>query len=119
MSDRPKNRIEEIRKARGYSMEELAQRANTTASQINKLEKGRVSLTLEWMYRLANALDCHWSELPADTPPAPALAPREEAMLNLYRGLSEAQQAAMLRLVDTMAQPSPGTDDNQEKKSSG
>ena len=44
-------------------MEALAQLANTTASQINKLEKGDRRLTDEWMRRLAAALNCRAAEL--------------------------------------------------------
>lgn len=57
------NRIRELRKARGLTMEALARQANTTASQINKLEKGERRLTDEWMHRLAEALDCNAASL--------------------------------------------------------
>lgn len=53
------NRLRELRKAQALTMEALAARANTTASQINKLEKGDRRLTDEWMHRLAKALDCN------------------------------------------------------------
>jgi phage repressor protein C with HTH and peptisase S24 domain len=57
------NHIRELRKARGLTMDALARRANTTASQINKLEKGERRLTDEWMHRLAEALDCSAASL--------------------------------------------------------
>lgn len=57
------NRLRELRKAQGLTMEALAARANTTASQINKLEKGDRRLTDEWMHRLARALDCNAADL--------------------------------------------------------
>lgn len=57
------NRIRELRKARRLTMEGLARLANTTASQINKLEKGERRLTDEWMHRLAEALDCSAASL--------------------------------------------------------
>ena len=57
------NRLRELRKARGLTMEALAGLANTTASQINKLEKGDRRLTDEWMHRLAKALDCSAADL--------------------------------------------------------
>ena len=41
------NRLRELRKAQGLTMEALAGRTNTTASQINKLEKGDRRLTAE------------------------------------------------------------------------
>ena len=39
------NRLRELRKAQGLTMEALAGRTNTTASQINKLEKGEKDFT--------------------------------------------------------------------------
>lgn len=57
------NRLRELRKAQGLTMEALAARANTTASQINKLEKGDRRLTDEWMHRLAGALGCNAADL--------------------------------------------------------
>ena len=51
------NRIKELRDARGWSMRELAARANTSASTINKLEKGETVLNVLWMQRLAKIFD--------------------------------------------------------------
>ena len=56
------NRIQAIRESNKLSLSEVARRANTTASQIQKLERGERRLTSEWMERLATALNCH----PAD-----------------------------------------------------
>lgn len=49
------NRIYDLRTARGWSMKDLARRADTTASQISKLEKGHRRLTDRWITRLAKA----------------------------------------------------------------
>lgn len=51
------NQIKELRKRNKLTMQALADKVGTTASQINKLEKGERRLTADWMYRLANALD--------------------------------------------------------------
>lgn len=60
--ERP-NRIFELRDALGMSQEKLAEAANTTSSQIAKLEKGDRRLTVEWMYRLAGPLRVAPSDL--------------------------------------------------------
>jgi transcriptional regulator with XRE-family HTH domain len=52
------NRIAEIRKKRGLSMEKLAEKLNTSRGQIFQLETGKRKLTHEWMLRLAQALQC-------------------------------------------------------------
>lgn len=58
-----KNRIEYWRNRRGLSMQELAERANTTASTINKLEKGGMQLTQAWMTRIAKELGVQSADL--------------------------------------------------------
>lgn len=98
------NRLEEIRRDREMSMEELAVLVSppTTGSVINKLEKGHRKLTREWMYRLARALRCDWWELDATTPRL-NLAREESAVIELYRGLSEPDRRAAFRVIDAMA----------------
>lgn len=86
------NKIKDLRDARGWSMQRLADACSppTTASQINKLEKGRIRLTVEWMQRLADALECHPADL-LDGGPA-ALTPGERELLDHYRALTERGQ---------------------------
>jgi phage repressor protein C with HTH and peptisase S24 domain len=57
------NRIREFRERARLSMQALADRAGTTASQINKLEKGERRLTVDWMVRVARALEIDPKEL--------------------------------------------------------
>ncbi len=52
------NTIKSFRVAKGMTMQNLAEKTGTTASQINKLEKGERRLTADWMRRLAVALEC-------------------------------------------------------------
>lgn len=55
--------IKEMRRRRGLSMEALAQRIGTTASQINKLEKRQRRLTDDWLVKLSQALQCNPEDL--------------------------------------------------------
>src|SRR5258708_23097098 len=50
------NRIRAFGEGAGLSMQALAERAGTSAPQINKLEKGDRKLTVDWMIRLGRAL---------------------------------------------------------------
>jgi phage repressor protein C with HTH and peptisase S24 domain len=52
------NRIRELRQARGWSLQQLADASGTSKSQIDKLEKGDRRLTVDWMVRLAKPLKC-------------------------------------------------------------
>lgn len=58
-----KNRIQEIREARGLSAIELAEKVNTSRGQIYQLEKSERRLTVDWMNRLARALKCRPQDL--------------------------------------------------------
>lgn len=50
------NRIQEHRLAQGMSLEDVAEAVGSTSSTISKLERGRLRLTSEWMFRLAPVL---------------------------------------------------------------
>ncbi|GGF22629.1 repressor [Aliidongia dinghuensis] len=77
--DMMSNRLKEFRARAGLSMQALAERVGTTASQINKLEKGERRLTLDWMARLATALGIEAGDLLPTTPSTPPAAPRPPA----------------------------------------
>lgn len=63
------NRIRELRKNRGFTLEQLARRANTTNQQVQRLETGKRRLTTEWMERLAQALGCRPADLLPEAEP--------------------------------------------------
>lgn len=54
-----KNRIEEIRVARKWSRQYLADTLGVCRSQLERLEKGQRKLDLEWLERLAKAFNCN------------------------------------------------------------
>lgn len=56
------NRIQQLREAKGWSQAELAQRTGTTGQQIGRLEAGKRKLSVEWMTRLAAALEVPLAE---------------------------------------------------------
>lgn len=52
-----KNRILELRKDRGYTLADLAEKTSSTPQQIGRLEKGERRLTTDWMEKIASALN--------------------------------------------------------------
>jgi transcriptional regulator with XRE-family HTH domain len=52
-----RTRISEIRKRAGVSQSELAQKIGATLSMVGKLERGERGLTLNWLTKIAAALD--------------------------------------------------------------
>lgn len=67
------NRIRELRKARDWTAEDLGSRVGTSGVQITRLETGERRLTVDWMNRIAAALQVTPGELLATrTPLEPA-----------------------------------------------
>ena len=50
--------VREGRKNRDISQDQLALRAGIDRSYMGRIERGQVNITLEKVYRLAEALDC-------------------------------------------------------------
>lgn len=62
------NRIAELRAARGLSITQMAEKVNANLQTYHDVETGKTRLSLDWMRRIARALDVFPSELllPAD-----------------------------------------------------
>ena len=101
-----KNRIKTMREARGWSLEMLALKSSTTNQQISALEMGKRRLTVDWLIRLSNALNCHPWELVDHILPKPPES-HEVVLLERFRGLSNDQQRALLELLGTFSKPLP------------
>lgn len=100
------NNIFKIRKEKGFSQKELAEKAGTTYQQIQKLEKGERKLSPEWQIRLSKALDCRPVDLmPEEFQASMTLTKREEALIDNFRHLTPEQQDALCALGVSMAQP--------------
>lgn len=57
-----KNKIKELRKAKGYSQTELAKKAGTTQNTISSLETGQYSPTAYLSGLICLALGCKWED---------------------------------------------------------
>jgi transcriptional regulator with XRE-family HTH domain len=84
------------------SLNALASRVGTSNQQISHLELGKRHLTVEWLQRLAAALDCHPWEIVSDTKPSDA---RETELLRLFRSLSRERQDTVLSKAAALAHP--------------
>lgn len=62
------NRIKELRRLRGLTQDNLGKLVGTGRSQVVKLERGERRLTVEWMRRIARALECHPADLLVNEP---------------------------------------------------
>ncbi|TDT41361.1 helix-turn-helix protein [Halospina denitrificans] len=55
--------VREVRRNREISQDQLALRAGIDRSYMGRIERGQVNITLEKVYRLAEALDCSVRDL--------------------------------------------------------
>lgn len=73
----------------------LAEKVGASSQQISHLELGKRQLTVEWLSRLAQALDCHpWSIVSAEA--TPGLTDREAQLLEAFNILTDGDQKAVL-----------------------
>ncbi|MEV8518547.1 helix-turn-helix transcriptional regulator [Dyella marensis] len=98
------NRIRHIRELNGLSLEDLARAAGTTNQQVSLLETGKRRLTVEWLFKLAGALDCHpWSLV--EERQVPGLVDAESQLLKLFESLRPQQQRTLLKFLGVMVSP--------------
>ena len=57
------NRLREIREAQGLTLEDVAERLDTTATTVSRIERGERQLTEKWQRRFAVGLGVHITEL--------------------------------------------------------
>lgn len=102
-----KNRIKELRKAKRLTLQSLAGCVQTSHQHIHNLETGKRRLTVDWIERLAKALDCEpLALLSAHTE---ELNEQELLMLGMFRTLNEDQQKTLITAAETLASPSPNS----------
>jgi len=56
-------RIQELRKARGFSQEQVAERADISPNYLSRIECGRENPTLDMFIKLSNALEVEMLEM--------------------------------------------------------
>ncbi|MDE2229574.1 MAG: helix-turn-helix transcriptional regulator [Alphaproteobacteria bacterium] len=100
----PPNRLRELRERAGMSMEALAAAVTkrghpTTASTINKLEKRHIKMTVDWLYRLSDALGVQRWEIMEQMA---KLEPGDLELIDTVHGLPEADRAALFRFAEAM-----------------
>jgi transcriptional regulator with XRE-family HTH domain len=107
-----KNNLVELRKKRGLTQAELAERAGTTEATISRLETGDRQLNSKWLERLGKALKVKPAQIVEGTPP---LDSELEHVIALYDKLSDDQRRLWFRLGDTLVEqhnfpevPGPG-----------
>ncbi len=66
VDDVVRRRLRSLRTARGWTLDDLARRANTNASTVSRIETGQRRLAIDQLVQLARALDTSLDELIAE-----------------------------------------------------
>lgn len=98
------NRIREARRAKGVSQLGLSKLLGTTRAQIHRLEHGKRGLSLEWMARIAQALDVKIADLLPYEQTEPAST--AEAIANVAARLSDRDQHIVLSVAKALSEVS-------------
>lgn len=96
-------RIARLRKLRGYSQTDLAERIGIIQALVSDYETGKLRLTAEMVLRFANALEVTTDELLQPAGPKPSRKPSRKVLRRLERieSLPPRQQSTLLRTIDT------------------
>ncbi len=94
-------KIHALRKRHGIRQADLAKQVGISPGGLTNLEKGRRNVSLDWLMKIAKALDVKPSafldrlDLPKRTP-----NPRERHLVERYRKLTHKRQDAILALIE-------------------
>lgn len=99
----PKNRIKELRKERGLTQEELAEKIGTTTQTVGRWENRTVSISIQRLNEIASALGVSSGDI-LETGES-SLSQKEKALIDNFRHLTPEQQDALCALGVSMAQP--------------
>jgi transcriptional regulator with XRE-family HTH domain len=99
--DEAPNRIRELRLAAGMSQQALGDAVGISKMTISDLERGKIRLDLEYMRRIAQALNVATTDvLPADNPGA--LTPEERHWLDHFRAATPEQREQLQRVAEAV-----------------
>ena len=86
ISKKTGQRIRLYRTSRGMTLEEMAAAIHKTKATASKYEKGEITLDIETLYEIADALHIHTDQLLPEQDPGSSVA-EQEAMPSFFRGV--------------------------------
>ena len=108
-------RIRTIRRARGQTLRQLADRAGVTESFLSQVEREVASPSIATVQRVARALDLSIAELFAEEPPSGRVVRRADRRRVAYPGLKAVDEfltsnvAGRLQVIMSSIEPGGGT----------
>lgn len=101
MADLP-NRVYELRRLRGWSQQDLADRAGCSKMHVSGIERGKRDFSLALMRRFAAALGVSVAELLGRDDNPYMLEADEQRLLDTYRSADPDKQADLQRVADAL-----------------
>jgi transcriptional regulator with XRE-family HTH domain len=101
--------VRELRLLRGWSQEQLAERANSSPKHVGRIERGQVNVGLDGLAELARALSVTISDLFAES--AGRQTPRSAIHVISSDDVAQLEKVAVLvrRIKSPRARPSRGS----------
>jgi transcriptional regulator with XRE-family HTH domain len=96
------NKIRALRKARGWTLEYVANELDCSIPQIADLEKGLRTLHYDWMVRIARVFGVAPADLLLDKDVPDRLSDDERALINQYRAGSEQDRQKVQAMADVI-----------------
>jgi len=97
--------IRRARKARGWTQKELAERVESDASYMNRIETGKANPSIAVLARIAEALEVSLDELVKGRGDGPEVHIQDTGLLERMRlidSLDEQDRGALVHMIDTM-----------------
>jgi transcriptional regulator with XRE-family HTH domain len=107
--DQMPNRIRELRKARGWRLEDLADKAGCGITYVHDLEQGKRELSYHWMKRFARAFKVQPADLLNDADNSKSLSAPERELVDLYDRADDAQREQLLQMARILVGPAVKT----------
>jgi transcriptional regulator with XRE-family HTH domain len=99
----PGQRLARIRRERGFTQIELAEKTGLVQALVSDYERGKLRLNADMILRFATALEVSTDALLQPAGPAESKKPSRKVLrrLELIEALPAAQQTTLLRTIDT------------------
>lgn len=102
MADLP-NRLYELRRLKGWSQQELADRAGCSKMHISGLERGKREFSLTMMRRIARELGVSPADLLSADDNPQQLSDEEARLLETYRRAADDKREDIQRVAEALA----------------
>jgi transcriptional regulator with XRE-family HTH domain len=109
------NRVRELRKKAGMSLQDVADRLHCSRMQLSNIERGGTELTRTWMKRIAPVLGVAPGDLLlVEDNPNSAADEAERLWLKRFRQASAQERETLLRVADAVRPYDPGPQRREE-----